>query len=612
MSTRLKGWLRTMRQGRFKVVERFCARTRSARVGHQDTATWLRGWLVPALLLGTMAYAIAEDITITTYYPSPRGVYKELRTTDNAYLAINAGNVGIGTTSPGAKLHLRDSTAAVVLESTGAGGHQWSLVSVAGPGTGGQPGQLSVIDTTPGFGSLARFVIGPAPNGNVGIGTTTPNQKLTVSGGQIYVSNNANATGLFLQNTDTGGAEWVIQSIGNIAGRAGNLEIGRPGVSSPFNITSGGNVGIGTTDPAKRLFIDTGTADEDGIYVRSSKLDARPSLSASNSAENLNVAFSADGFNNQAGFSFGADTAWGYMVMRKNDASLYLTTAGNADVVRLGSTSHFLGNVGIGTAGPGAKLHIQGLSVGNSNNRLTNTFIPRSWELNPYTQGVDDSSFAIRDATAGKDRIAIDGSGNVGIGTANPLGIFDAQPATDQHFLVRGKFNLSDGVSLYSVNDANNAVEGLEFGASRYYFGGGNVGIGTTNPGSYQLYVNGPIFGTNLSETSDLRLKDHLMPLGGALEKVAQLNGVAFEWNDEYRTLHPTAAAGTQIGLIAQEVEKVFPELVTMGPEAQHYKAVDYTRLAAVLVEAIKEQQAQIQELKAEVEALKKGISARK
>ena len=46
--------------------------------------TRLKGWLILAVLLGTMAYAIAEEITLTTYYPSPRGVYKELRVMGNA------------------------------------------------------------------------------------------------------------------------------------------------------------------------------------------------------------------------------------------------------------------------------------------------------------------------------------------------------------------------------------------------------------------------------------------------------------------------------------------------------------------------------------------------
>src|SRR3989338_7034349 len=50
-----------------------------------------KGWLTPVLLLGTVAYAIAEDLTLTTYYPSPRGVYQELRTT---------GKVSVGSLQP--------------------------------------------------------------------------------------------------------------------------------------------------------------------------------------------------------------------------------------------------------------------------------------------------------------------------------------------------------------------------------------------------------------------------------------------------------------------------------------------------------------------------------
>lgn len=72
------------------------------------TAHW-RNWFVVALLLGTTAYAMAEEIALTTYYPSPRGVYQELRTTGNTYLATQSGNVGIGTIDPRKALHIRAS-----------------------------------------------------------------------------------------------------------------------------------------------------------------------------------------------------------------------------------------------------------------------------------------------------------------------------------------------------------------------------------------------------------------------------------------------------------------------------------------------------------------------
>lgn len=75
----------------------------------------LKAWMVVGMLLGTMAYAIAEDITLTTYYPSPRGVYDELRSNNNTFLAVQGGAVGIGAASASAKL---DVTGTTILRST--------------------------------------------------------------------------------------------------------------------------------------------------------------------------------------------------------------------------------------------------------------------------------------------------------------------------------------------------------------------------------------------------------------------------------------------------------------------------------------------------------------
>ena len=61
-------------------------------------------WLGLVILLGTAVYVVAEDITLTTYYPSPRGIYQTLRSTGQTTLAEAGGNVGIGTTVPGTKL----------------------------------------------------------------------------------------------------------------------------------------------------------------------------------------------------------------------------------------------------------------------------------------------------------------------------------------------------------------------------------------------------------------------------------------------------------------------------------------------------------------------------
>ncbi|MDM8562053.1 tail fiber domain-containing protein [Candidatus Marithioploca araucensis] len=112
----------------------------------------------------------------------------------------------------------------------------------------------------------------------------------------------------------------------------------------------------------------------------------------------------------------------------------------------------------------------------------------------------------------------------------------------------------------------------------------GNVGIGTKNP-QYKLHVAGKIKG-ELVSPSDQRHKQNIQTLDGSLAKLAQLRGVRFNWKEDTEE--------KQIGLVAQEVEKVFPELVSTDSEG--YKSIAYGKLTAVLIEAVKELQQSCQE----------------
>jgi hypothetical protein len=96
--------------------------------------------------------------------------------------------------------------------------------------------------------------------------------------------------------------------------------------------------------------------------------------------------------------------------------------------------------------------------------------------------------------------------------------------------------------------------------------------------------------------SSDRRLKDNIKNIENPIEKVQQLNGVTWEWNsnaDELQQSLPT------VGVIAQEVEEVLPQLV--HDRENGYKGVDYAKLTGLLIEAIKEQQKQIDELKSKL-----------
>jgi hypothetical protein len=103
---------------------------------------------------------------------------------------------------------------------------------------------------------------------------------------------------------------------------------------------------------------------------------------------------------------------------------------------------------------------------------------------------------------------------------------------------------------------------------------------------------------------SDIRLKHHVAPLTGALDRLLALRGVTFEWREPARhgNLH-----GRQIGLVAQEVEAVFPEWV--GVDAEGYKHVTVRGLEALTVEALRELTIQIDDIRRRLDGIETMVS---
>ena len=123
---------------------------------------------------------------------------------------------------------------------------------------------------------------------------------------------------------------------------------------------------------------------------------------------------------------------------------------------------------------------------------------------------------------------------------------------------------------------------------------GGNVGVGTVTP-SYKLHVSGDIYASgDITAFSDIRLKENIVELSGCLDKIDYLRGVSFDRID----------TGTKhIGLIAQEVETQFPELVATNKN-DGFKSVNYGNTVAVLLECIKELKTEISDLKNRITVL--------
>ena len=142
-----------------------------------------------------------------------------------------------------------------------------------------------------------------------------------------------------------------------------------------------------------------------------------------------------------------------------------------------------------------------------------------------------------------------------------------------------GQYNATDANALFTVGN----------------------GSSSTKSNAFVVYADGTatLKGANL--TSDSRLKSNITPLAKSLEKVMKLNGVTFNW-DKSKPQNFNASSTLQYGFIAQELEKVIPELVTN--DAQGFKSINYIGVIPVLTQAIQEQQQEIEQLKEENQKL--------
>ncbi|HZA25327.1 MAG TPA: tail fiber domain-containing protein [Dehalococcoidia bacterium] len=120
------------------------------------------------------------------------------------------------------------------------------------------------------------------------------------------------------------------------------------------------------------------------------------------------------------------------------------------------------------------------------------------------------------------------------------------------------------------------------------------MGIGTDNP-TEQLTVNGKVLAKAFVRRSAAQWKTDIQTLEGSLEKIQSLRGVSYDWK---------ANGKHDIGLIAEEVGEVIPEVVVYEENGENAIGVDYAGLVPVLIEAVKEQQQLLEEKEAQIAAL--------
>jgi hypothetical protein len=270
------------------------------------------------------------------------------------------------------------------------------------------------------------------------------------------------------------------------------------------------------------------------------------------------------------------------------------------------------------------------------------TLLPSRQEITSNPYAIRSLSAEVADTVTGSFNIRGNGiiNGQLGVGTAAPtfkaqvVGIGDPNPTTQLHVAAPGshpglKVETEEGTTLRAEAHATGGILASFGGYGRFEIDAdgiragrlsmlenGFVGLGAFTPQD-RLHVEGDVRAKCYKDVSgmpvagicpsDERLKRNIVPFAPALERIVRLQPVQFDWRaDEFPELH-LGSARTR-GLVAQQVEKVFPEMVSTDPSG--LKAVNYSEVSMLLLQAIRELKAENDSLRHELRRLDRRLQA--
>jgi len=396
-----------------------------------------------------------------------------------------------------------------------------------------------------------------------------------------------------------------------------------PVVNGYVVVEDTGNVGIGPLDPAYKLDV-AGEARISGgnLYLYSNKnINTAGSyfdfLDTSSQAVGgrfrslfIGSAYSVPTIDLAVGDS---DTG----LKQQGDGNLALYT-NNVERMRISS----LGRVGIGEVSPQATLHVDGtvrfedflsctaLETNSAGDLVCGTDDTGGGGVTGSGTGNRIAKFTATGSNIG-DSAVYESGGNIGIGTTSPTqkldvrttsgtAIYGASTTASAIYGIHGYIAVDrdGGAAVYgeatgSLTDAVKAKASGSGGTGVVAQAVGTNGVGVDSSGiAYDFYAHGP--GIDYGSASSIRWKNNITQIDNALYKVLEMRGVYFDWDKEHGGEH-------DIGMIAEEVGKVLPEVVSYESNGKYAKGIDYSRLTPLLIEAVKE-------LKTENDALKKRV----